>query len=192
MASGRLIVEDLDCVRGGRRVLSGLSFMVPRGGALFVSGPNGAGKSSLLRLLAGLLEPAAGGVHNPFRTAYLGHDNALKNDRTLAAELAFWARLDGVPRVRAAEALARFGLEPLAELPVRILSSGQRRRAGLARLWASGAELWLLDEPSVGLDTAALMQLSQAMQTHRAAGGLVVAASHVPLGLEAAQVLALA
>lgn len=188
--AGNLDATDLACARGGRLIFDGVALRLSRGDALLVQGPNGAGKSSLLRVLAGLLRPVAGTLHNPFRTAYLGHDNALKSDRSLAQELRFWARLDDAgDRWRAA--LDRFDLAPLAELPTRLLSSGQKRRAALARTWASGAELWLLDEPSVGLDTASLDRLAAACAEHRAAGGLIVAATHVPLGLDDAAVLTL-
>ena len=188
MAGGQLEAIDLACVRGGRLIFDDLAFRVAPGGALLVRGPNGAGKSSLLRLLAGLLRPAAGQLHNPFRTAYLGHDNALKPDRTLAQELRFWARLDGAGE-RWHEALDRFDLVPLVDLPTRVLSSGQKRRAALARTWASGAELWLLDEPSVGLDAASIDRLAAACADHRAAGGLIVAATHVPMGIDDAELL---
>lgn len=181
---------DLACVRGGRLIFDGLSLRLAPGGAMLVRGPNGAGKSSLLRLLAGLLRPAAGQLGNPFRTAYLGHDNALKPDRSLAQELGFWARLDGAGD-RWRDAIDRFDLAPLADLPTRVLSSGQKRRAALARTWASGAELWLLDEPSVGLDAASVDRLAAACADHRASGGLVIAATHVPMGIEDGEVLTL-
>ncbi len=186
----RLDSTGLACMRGGRLIFEDVALQVTRGGALLVRGPNGAGKSSLLRLLAGLLPPAAGRLSNPFRTAYLGHDNVLKLDRTLGDELRFWARLDGAAG-RVDEALARFDLAPLADLPTRVLSSGQKRRAALARTWASGAELWLLDEPSVGLDMASIDRLAAACADHRAQGGLIVAATHVPLGIDDADVLML-
>ncbi|MCA3255833.1 MAG: heme ABC exporter ATP-binding protein CcmA [Alphaproteobacteria bacterium] len=187
----RLEVSDLACRRGGRTVFEGLSFGLGAGQALLVTGPNGAGKSSLLRLLAGLLTPAAGEIANPFATAWLGHDNALKAERRLIDELRFWAAVDGTPAARIDAALDRFDLDAIAALPVRVLSSGQKRRAALARTWASGARLWLLDEPSVGLDVANVARLSDAMREHRAAGGLVIATSHVDIGLDDAAELAL-
>lgn len=186
----QLEAKGLGCVRGGRLVFEDVNLSVASGGALLVRGPNGAGKSSLLRLLAGLLRPAAGQVSHPFKLAYLGHDNALKPDRTLVQELAFWGRLDGT-RDRLDKALDRFDLAPLADVPVRVLSSGQKRRAALARTWASGAELWLLDEPTVGLDAASVDRLATACADHRAAGGLIVAATHVPIGIDDAKVLTL-
>jgi heme exporter protein A len=188
--SSALDCTGLACVRGGRVIFEGVDLHVATGGALLVRGANGVGKSSLLRMIAGLLAPAAGRVGNPFRTAYLGHDNALKPDRALGEELRFWASLDGGEE-RWVEAIDRFDLAPLVDLPVRVLSSGQKRRAALARTWASGAQLWLLDEPSVGLDSASVERLTAACADHRARGGLVAAATHVPLGLEGADLLTL-
>ena len=186
-----LIVEDLACERGGRPVFAAVGFTLAAGEALQVEGPNGAGKSSLLRLLAGLLEPAAGRIDNPFEVAWVGHDVALKPGMTLAGELAYWARLDGRASGAEASALARFDLTALAHVPCGVLSSGQRRRAALARASLSGAALWLLDEPTVGLDTAARARLAEVLAEHRAGGGLVVAATHEPIGLAQPQALRL-
>nr|WP_295661334.1 heme ABC exporter ATP-binding protein CcmA [Polymorphobacter sp.] len=182
---------DLACDRGGRQVFNGVSFTLHPGEALQVEGPNGAGKSSLLRLLGGLLAPATGTIDNPYRVAWAGHDVALKPGVTLAAELAHWARLDGATPAAVAAAMAAFALTPLADLPAGILSSGQRRRASLARAMASGAELWLLDEPGVGLDTASLGLLAAAIAAHRAGGGLVVAVTHGEIGIDTPQTLRL-
>lgn len=190
-SSTALTVTDLACDRGGRRVFDGVSVTVHPGEALQVEGPNGAGKSSLLRLLGGLLTPAAGTIDNPYRVAWAGHDVALKPGVTLAAELAHWARLDGATPAGVAAAMAAFALTPLADLPAGILSSGQRRRASLARAMASGAELWLLDEPGVGLDIASLELLAKAIAVHRAGGGLVVAVTHGEIGIYAPQTLRL-
>jgi heme exporter protein A len=187
----RLQATDLACRRGGRTVFEGVSFGLGAGEALLVTGPNGAGKSSLLRLLAGLLTPAGGTIANPFATAWLGHDNALKSERRLIDELRFWAAIDGVADDRIDAALDRFDLDAIAALPMRVLSSGQKRRAALARTWASDARLWLLDEPSVGLDVANVARLAAAMREHRAGGGLVIATSHVDIGLADAAELAL-
>lgn len=186
-----LTVTNLACERGGRMLFEGLSFTVAAGGALQVEGRNGAGKSSLLRLLAGLLRPAAGNVARPERTAFAGHQVALKPEPALARELLFWARLDGRTPDHVAAALDALGLAGLAEVPVGVLSSGQARRAALARVIASGAELWLLDEPGVGLDAASLVRLAGALATHRAAGGAVVLATHGDVGLDAPARLAL-
>lgn len=184
-APPRLVAEGLACERGGRRVFAGVDFAIDPGGALQVEGRNGAGKSSLLRVLAGLLPPADGRLANPFRTAFAGHDVALKPGMRLADELAHWARLDAAAPGAVGAALAAFDLVELAGLPVAVLSSGQKRRAALARVAASGAPLWLLDEPGVGLDTASMALLAAAMAQHRAGGGLVVAATHGDIGLDA-------
>ena len=186
-----LTATNLACDRGGRRVFADVSFTLRPGEALQVEGPNGAGKSSLLRLLGGLLPPAAGAIDNPYRVTWAGHEVALKLGVTLAAELAHWARLDGAAPAAVDAALAAFDLTPLAALPAGILSSGQRRRASLARAMASGAKLWLLDEPGVGLDAASLALLASAIAAHRAGGGLVVAVTHTEIGIEAPQRLRL-
>ena len=192
MSGGQqLVVEGLACVRGGRAVFTGVGFALAAGGALQVEGRNGAGKSSLLRILGGLLAPAEGRVDNPFEVAWLGADATLKPGLTLHEELTYWARLDGKGEPEVPAALAAFDLAPLADLPVEILSSGQRRRAALARVHASKAALWLLDEPAVGLDTASLARLSDAIRGHRAAGGAVVVATHGDIGLDAPHRLSL-
>ena len=186
-----LIVEGLACARGGRLLFEGLGLRVEAGGAVQIEGRNGAGKSSLLRMLAGLLRPAAGRIDNPFRIGWAGHELALKPNMRLRDELTHWARLDGRDAAAVDAALAAFDLLPLAELPVGVLSSGQKHRAVLARAHASGAELLLLDEPGVGLDAASLERLAAAMRAHRAAGGLVIAATHGDIGLDAPQKLVL-
>ena len=190
MTSPLLLAENLTCVRGGRQIFAGLSLAVAPGEALLLAGPNGAGKSSLLRMLAGLLPPAAGRVLPMAPASWLGHDNALKAEQSLAAQLAWWAKLDGSRRT-VEQALALFDLTALAPLPVRILSSGQKRRAALARLWVRDAPLWLLDEPSVGLDDANVARLAEVMARHRAEGGAIIAATHVPLSLADARILRL-
>ena len=186
-----LHVEKLVCERGGREVFEGVSFSLAAGEALQLEGRNGAGKSSLLRLLAGLLEPAAGRIDNPFEVAWVGHEVALKPGVTLAAELGYWARLDGAAPSDVAAALARFDLTMLADLPCEVLSSGQRRRAALARASLSGAALWLLDEPSVGLDASSRARLAEVLAEHRDGGGVVIAATHEPIGLVAPRTLRL-
>lgn len=190
--SGPLVARDLGCVRGGRRVFAGLSFHVERGGALLVTGANGAGKSSLLRVLAGLLR-GEGEVMRPPSVALAAEAVALDAARPLAAALGFWAGLDGVadPRGRVAAALEAVALAGLGDVPVRLLSTGQRRRAALARVIASGADLWLLDEPASGLDAASLALLDAAIARHRAAGGVVVVATHQPVALPGAVTVAL-
>lgn len=181
----QLIATDLACARGGRTVFEGVSFALAPGGAVQVEGPNGTGKSSLLRILAGLLEPAGGTLANGFATAWLGADATLKPGTRLRAELMHWARLDGRSAAAVDTALAAFDLAALADLPVDVLSSGQRRRVALARVHASGAALWLLDEPGVGLDTASLGLLADAIAAHRAGGGAVVVATHGDIGIDA-------
>ena len=181
-----LVVTDLACRRGDRLLFEGLGFRVDPGSALTLEGPNGSGKSCLLRLLAGLLTPAAGTVTGGGARGFLGHDTALKPRQRLGAELAFWARIDdgidgGLSRLPAA--MAAVNVAGLGDVPCRHLSSGQRRRAGLARVIASGAPLWLLDEPTAGLDTASCGLLAAAMAAHRAAGGMLVAAVHGDIGL---------
>jgi heme exporter protein A len=185
-----LIVTDLACRRGDRLLFSGVGFRVEPGGALTVEGPNGCGKSSLLRLLAGLLAPESGSIDGGDARGFLGHDAALKPRQRLGDELAFWARLDGTLD-RLPAAMAAVNVAGLADVPCRHLSSGQRRRAGLARVIASGAPLWLLDEPTAGLDTASVALLADAMAAHRAAGGMVVAAVHGEIGLAGHETLRL-
>jgi heme exporter protein A len=187
-----LTAEDVAVFRGERLVFRDFSFVVPAGGALVLSGPNGSGKSTLLRLLAGLVRPAAGRVlwngvdafsdvaGHGRRVAYLGHQDAVKPGLTVTENLRFAA---AVSRGSIATALASLGLEPLADLPARMLSAGQRRRLALSRLLLSTAPLWLLDEPTLGLDTAAIQRFGDLIAIHRTGGGLVVAATHVPLPL---------
>ena len=171
--------DQVACVRGGRLLFEQVSFSLDPGGALWVRGPNGAGKSSLLRLAGGLLEPAAGTIE---RGAAALADEGLALDRELPLRraLAFWAALDDTQPMLD-EALSAFDLVHLADVPVRMLSTGQARRARLARVMASGAPLWLLDEPANGLDERSLALLGAAIDAHRRAGGTVLAASHVPL-----------
>lgn len=174
-------LSGVTLVRGGRRLFAGLDLSVGAGEAVQLRGPNGAGKSSLLRLAAGLLEPDEGEVERPAARALADDALALDRELPLGRALAFWAGLDG-GRERLADAVAAFGLEPLVEVPVRMLSSGQARRARLARVAASGAPLWLLDEPLTGLDRDSVERLDRAIERHRQAGGAVIAATHAPLG----------
>jgi heme exporter protein A len=195
-----LEARDLACVRGDRAVFAGLSFTLAAGEALLLVGRNGAGKSSLLRLLAGLLPPAGGAVlwqgedaladraGHARRLRYLSHQEALKPALTVRENLDFFARLWGGDVPTALEAVA---LTPLADLPARVLSAGQKRRLALARLLLGEAPLWLLDEPSVGLDSTSVERLGGILQCHRAAGGVVLAATHLPLPLPGARELRL-
>lgn len=189
-----LEAEGISAFRGERLVLRGVSLAVPPGGALLLLGANGSGKSTLLRVLAGLKRPDAGTVlwrgkaADPWPVAYLGHQDAVKPGLTAAENLLFAARTgQGTPR----DALAALGLLPLADLPARLLSAGQKRRLALARLVLSPAPVWLLDEPTLGLDTAAVERLGGLLAAHRAGGGVVVTATHLPLPLPGAAELRL-
>ena len=187
-----LTAAGLAAFRGERLVFRDLDFAIAAGGALTLTGANGAGKSTLLRLLAGLLRPAAGTLRwndqdaladpplHARRVAYVGHLDAVKPALTAAENLRFAARLAGGD---SSAALAALGLGELADLPARMLSAGQRRRLALARLALSRAPIWLLDEPTIGLDSASVDRLASLTATHRAAGGLIVAATHLALPL---------
>ncbi|PZU11446.1 heme ABC exporter ATP-binding protein CcmA [Sphingomonas sp.] len=183
LAKPRLALRDIACLRGDRLLFEGLGFALGPGESLLVAGPNGAGKSSLLRLIAGLLAPAAGRIEREGRIALAAEAPALDMERPLRAALAFWARIDGAESEALDGALAAMDLAPLEDVPVAMLSTGQRKRAVLARTIASGADIWLLDEPGNGLDAAALDRLGRAMAIHLDQGGIVVAASHQPIGL---------
>lgn len=184
-----LSLEGVACARGGRTLFEGLDLSIDAGGAAIVTGPNGAGKSSLLRLIAGLLVPAAGRIACHGRVALASDDLALDRQATLAKALGFWSAIDG--GISVAEALTAFDMTHLADVPVRILSAGQRKRAALARTLASGADIWLLDEPGNGLDVASLERLGEAIVAHRGKGGIVLAPSHQPLDLPGAVPIAL-
>ena len=195
----RLAATELACVRGGRGVFSGLSFAVGAGEALLVSGPNGAGKSSLLRAVAGLVRLTNGtlaleGGDDDATLAeqahYLGHQDALKPSLTVAENLDFWARyLDGGAAIT--PALDAVGLGSIASLPAAYLSAGQRRRLSIARLIAVDRPLWLLDEPTSALDAAAQTTLAKLMRDHLAGGGMILAATHGPIGLDGVKELRL-
>ncbi|MBK1665983.1 heme ABC exporter ATP-binding protein CcmA [Rhodospirillum rubrum] len=195
--------EDLLCVRGERAIFAGLSFRLAPGGALLLLGPNGSGKSSLLRLLALLLRPAAGRLTwggqavaadpeaHGGRCHYVGHLDAIKPVLALRENVAFWAKLGGAGETHVDRALKAFALSPLAAIPGRMLSAGQKRRANLARLIAAPAPLWLLDEPTTALDRASIGVLEDLIARHRAAGGMVVVSTHQDITLPGATVLAL-
>lgn len=191
-----LQAQGLAAFRGERLVFRDLDFVVEPGSALVLTGPNGSGKSTLLRLLAGLVPPAAGRLlwHNEnaladvpehaARLSYIGHLDGVKPGLTVAENLRFAARLGERPVI---EALTAMGLAELGELPARMLSAGQKRRVALARLALNDAPLWLLDEPTTGLDAAAVDRFGHLLAAHLGKGGLVVAATHVPLPLRAAE-----
>lgn len=187
--SALLRFAEVACWRGGRLLFEELSFTIGPGEGLWLRGPNGVGKSSALRLAAGLLEPAAGTI--AAAPAALA-DEALALDRELplARALAFWTPAGGERRL--AEAFAALDLARLAEVPVRLLSTGQARRARLARVAASGATLWLLDEPLSGLDFDSIGLVTALLERHRAAGGAVLLTSHQPLPAGAWRTLDLA
>ncbi|MYG51675.1 MAG: heme ABC exporter ATP-binding protein CcmA [Rhodospirillaceae bacterium] len=183
-----LNVEGLACARGGRAVFGGLDFQAAGGDAIELRGPNGAGKSSLLRLLAGLLPPAAGAIvwtggaetSRPALT-YCGHRDPVKPWLTAREQLAWWRDLEGNGSVEAAA--GAMGIGPLLDVAGGLLSAGQRRRLALARLALAETPAWLLDEPSVSLDEDGAALLTAMIGRHRARGGLVVVATHQPTGL---------
>jgi heme exporter protein A len=181
MSTPLLILSRVACLRGDRLLFEGLDLTIDAGDAVVVTGPNGIGKSSLLRIAAGLLRPAAGSVTRPEPAAWLGEQTALDGERTLGEALLFWTRLDGSDGLDAA--MAAMGVDEIARVPVRYLSTGQRRRAAIARTIASKRALWLLDEPANGLDADGVARLGAAMAAHRAVGGAVLAATHLPLPL---------
>ena len=193
-----LSAMNVEIERGGRRVVGGVSFALWPGEAMIVTGPNGAGKSTLLRALAGLLPIASGKLEGEAgemtlaeMTHYVGHAEALKNALTAAENIDFWGAMLGTHAkgISADAALARFGLAHVADLPAAYLSAGQRRRVSLCRLLAARRPLWLLDEPTTALDKASQARLAEIMAEHRAAGGMIVAATHAPLGLDDAREL---
>ena len=187
-AAPLLRFQNVACRRGGRTLFDGLSFTLMPGEALVVTGPNGAGKSSLLRLAAGLLRPEAGTVERTAMASLADDATALDERLALNHALQFWARLDGSDATAAIDAL---GLGRIAKVPVRMLSTGQRKRATLARVVASRAALWLLDEPVNGLDGDGQHLFATAVADHRARGGAVLAASHLTLPIEAPAVIEL-
>ena len=189
--SASLRLAGLGGVRGERVVFSGVDLALEAGDAAVVTGPNGVGKSSLLRLIAGLLQPAAGTVSANGAVALAGEDDALDETAPLARAIGFWARIDGNGHHEVAAALDALALGPLADVPVRMLSTGQKKRAVLARVLAGGAPIWLLDEPVNGLDTASRERLGSAIARHRDAGGIVVAATHQPIDMPGAETLTL-
>ena len=190
-----LQADDLAAERGGKTIFAGVSFTLGPGMALTLTGPNGAGKTTLIRLLAGLGRIGAGRLlwegedaladraAHARRLSLIGHQDAVKPAFTVAESLRHEARIAGVDPAHAEAAMVAMGIAHLAEAPVRILSAGQRRRVALARLPLARRRLWLLDEPTVALDHAGVAALGAAMAAHRAAGGIIVASSHLPLPL---------
>ena len=186
----QLIAIDLSCDRGGRSVFSDVNFAIRPGQLLEITGPNGAGKSTLLRLIAGLSEPAKGefkcegGVGDLTagqQAHYVAHQDAIKPALSVAENLGFWRDFLGGGDI--GRALESFNLKQLADYPAALLSAGQRRRLALSRLSLVFRMIWLLDEPTVGLDATSRMRLVGAMRGHLSEGGLILAATHVPLGI---------
>jgi heme exporter protein A len=190
----RLSGRGIRCVRGGREVFSGLNFEACSGEALAVIGANGSGKTSLLRMIAGLLAPVEGSINLeggepelmlPEQAHYLGHRDALKPALSVIENLAFWRDFLGGEAADAKESLSRVGLDHAAFLPAAYLSAGQRRRLSIARLLTIRRPIWLLDEPINALDVAGQGMFASLMNVHLARGGLIVAATHAPLGITA-------
>jgi heme exporter protein A len=197
----RLSASNLACRRGGREVFTGLNFSVGAGETLVITGPNGAGKSSLLRIIAGLLRSAGGRMTLdngdpeltiPEHIQYLGHQDALKPSLSVAENLRFWTDYLGGEGSSLDAALAAVGLLDLASLPAAYLSAGQKRRLSIARLiTVKNRPIWLLDEPTAALDRVAQQRLADVMLEHLGHGGLILAATHAPIGIAAAQELRL-
>ena len=195
----RLVADNLAGERGGETVFSGIGFTLEIGGALVVTGPNGIGKSTLLRTMAGLLPLAAGRLAlegggdkwSDIASAchYLGHQNAMKAALTVTENLAFWRDFLGEAHLPLSDALDMVGLADIGHLPFGYLSTGQRRRIAIARLLVAYRPVWLLDEPTAGLDHASEAQFADLMAAHCEDGGMIVAATHLPLALENAQQL---
>ena len=198
----RLTADTLTLSRGGRRLIEGLSFAVEAGEALVLTGPNGVGKTTLLRALAGLIAPEAGAIRLEGTSDdgasvgecahYVGHANGVKLGLTVRENAQFWMRfLGGQPGIVDA-VLEILHLDDIAEVPAAYLSAGQKRRLGLARVLLAPRPLWLLDEPTAALDVASQALLATLMQRHLDGGGILIAATHGPLGLSGARILELA
>lgn len=193
----RLVAEELAGERGGEAIFSGVSFALDAGEVLVVTGPNGVGKSTLLRVMAGLLPVAAGTVRlegggDDWPTVaaachYLGHQNAMKTALSVRENLEFWQGFNGAARLGVLDALEAVGLEAISHLPFGYLSTGQKRRVAIARLLVSHRPVWLMDEPTAGLDRASEARVARLIEGHCGEGGIVVAATHLPLGVAGAK-----
>ncbi len=189
----QLIAENLAAERSGEIVVSDISFSLSDGDGLIVTGANGSGKSTLLRVVAGLLPPAEGtirleGANEETSVAdashYLGHKNAMKPALSVVENLTFWQQYAQEPHLRVVEALEMVGLEATADLPFGYLSTGQRRRIAICKLLVSYRPIWLLDEPTAGLDADSEAGFADLMAAHLQDGGIIAAATHQPLGLK--------
>ncbi len=201
----KLAIDSLSVARGERIVISDLTFAVDAGDALLLTGPNGAGKTTLMRAIAGFLAPRSGSIRLEGgdedreiaeQCHYVGHLNGLKGSLSVAENLAFWARYLGRggpddESARVERALERLDLLALASIPAAYLSAGQKRRVGLARLIAAYRPVWLLDEPTSSLDAASSAIVASLIEEHAAAGGIVLAATHLPMGVATARELRL-
>lgn len=184
MSEVLLRAENLACARGGMAVLEGVSFTLSAGEALVLRGPNGAGKTTLLRCIAGLQPPLDGVIEGATdRVAYAGHSDGIKPTLSVTENLEFWAGVYGGGRIDAA--LEGFDLITLRHRAAQSLSAGQKRRLGLARLMVTGRPVWVLDEPTVSLDTASVGLFARAVTTHLEGGGAALMATHIDLGLDA-------
>jgi heme exporter protein A len=195
----RLIAENLSGGRGGETLFSGIAFDLGPGDSLIVTGPNGTGKSTLLRVIASLLPADSGGLRldgggdSPVAAAchYLGHHNAMKTALTVSENLAFWAVFLGTSKLGPERALEKVGLAAIGHLPFGYLSTGQKRRASLARLLVSRRPIWLLDEPTAGLDARSEDEFAALANEHLQTGGIIIAATHQALGIAGAKTLEL-
>jgi heme exporter protein A len=196
-----LSANALACIRGGRLVFRELNFALEAGRALAIEGPNGAGKTSLLRMIAGFLSPAAGtislhaegteisdGEERGKLCGWIGHHDGVKPQLSVSENLKFFANLYGAEKP-VESALSEVGLARLAELPGQYLSAGQKRRLALARLKLTNRPLWLMDEPLASLDAAGKKLASEMIASHCAQGGIVIAATHEPLGIDCARLV---
>lgn len=180
--------RNLAVSRGGRRAVEGVGFTLDRGEALILRGPNGIGKTTLLRTVAGLQPPTDGDViADPDAIAYAAHADGLKGALSVIENLRFWREVFGGPPVE--PALAAMDLAGLAERPAAMLSAGQKRRLGLARLLVTGRAVWVLDEPTVSLDAGSVALFAQVVRAHLAQGGAALMATHIDLALPEARVL---
>ncbi|MCK0129037.1 heme ABC exporter ATP-binding protein CcmA [Erythrobacter sp. F6033] len=184
-----LVANKLACRRGDRLLFRGLSFELGVGEALHITGANGTGKTTLIRALAGLTTPYAGEVTNEGAMGLLDERTGIDPDQPLGKALEFWQRIDGCSDPSGA--LKVLGLEPLLDVPVRYLSTGQRKRAGLAALLNREVPIWLLDEPLSGLDAAAIEQVTALIALHIGGGGIALIASHQSLAIDGLRSLAI-